>query len=181
MLNKLLTPEETQAVIRNHMDKVMSEASKIKGAEITQVKDANGLDAIKVTFDSGILFNTGKSELAASSKQSLNELATVMKGNRDLDVSIIGYTDNMAFRGSSAEESVERNKTLSYERAASVAFYLQENGVDPDQFKEILGKGQEDPVASNDTEEGRRQNRRVEIYLYASQNMINAAAAGKLR
>ena len=168
-------------VIRNHMDKVKSEALKIKNAEIEQVTDANGYDAVKVTFNSGILFATGQSDLSASSQESLRDLADVLKNNTICDVAILGFTDNMPFRGLTEEQSIEKNKELSTDRASAVAAYLQQLGVSIDQIKNIQGMGSDDPVASNDTEEGRRQNRRVEIYLYASEAMINAAEAGTLQ
>ena len=172
---------ETKTAIRNHMDKVKSEALKIKNAEIQQVTDENGLDAIKVTFNSGILFATGDAEVAASSKESLNDLAEVLNNNQICDVAVYGYTDNVAFRGFTAEQSVQKNKDLSLERAVAVAQYLQTMGVNIDQIKDIKGYGSENPVASNDTEAGRAQNRRVEIFLYASQAMIDAAEAGTLQ
>jgi outer membrane protein OmpA-like peptidoglycan-associated protein len=163
------------------MDKVKAEAEAVRNAEVTEVTDANGLDAVKVTFDSGILFATGKAALTATSKASLSELATVLKNNADCDVAIQGYTDNVPFRGKSAAESVKLNQALSLDRAAAVSSYLQSLGVNTNQIKDVQGFGQDNPVASNDTEDGRRQNRRVEVYHYASQEMINAAEAGTLQ
>ena len=170
----------TTVVIKNHMDKVKSEALKIKNANIQQVVDENGYDAIKVIFDSGILFATAQSTLSENSQESLRDLADVLKNNSICDVAILGYTDNMPFRGLTPEQSLEKNKELSTDRASAVAAYLQSLGVSIDQIKNIQGLGAENPVASNDTEEGRRQNRRVEIFLYASQAMIDAANAGTL-
>ena len=67
------------AIIGKKMDKAKKEAEAIQNAQVEEVKDANGLDAVKVTFDSGILFSSGKSTLTASSKASLSELANVLK------------------------------------------------------------------------------------------------------
>ena len=170
----------TGALIGKHMDKVKAEAEQVKNAEVQEVTDANGLDAVKVTFNSGILFATGKSTLTAASQESLQELAAVLKKNQKCDVAIQGHTDNVGFKGKSAAESVELNRALSLDRAASVSTYLQSLGVSANQIKEVQGFGQDSPVASNDTEAGRTQNRRVEVYLYASQEMINAAEAGTL-
>jgi len=169
------------ALIGKHMDKVKAEAEAVRNAEVQEVTDANGLQAVKLTFDSGILFATGKSTLTAASKQSLNELAAVLKRNADCDVAVQGYTDNVGFKGKTAEQSVELNKALSLDRAAAVSSYLQSLGVNAAQIKDVQGFGQDNPVASNDTEAGRKQNRRVEIYMYASQDMINAAEAGTLQ
>ena len=66
------------AIIGKKMDKAKKEAEAIQNAQVEEVKDANGLDAVKVTFDSGILFSSGKSTLTASSKASLSELANVL-------------------------------------------------------------------------------------------------------
>lgn len=181
LFNKKAAPVDTSTAIHNHMDKVKSEAMKIKNAEIQQITDAKGLDAIKVTFDSGILFDSGESELAASSKASLSDLADVLMNNRICDVAIQGHTDDVGFRGMTAEQSVQKNMDLSMDRAAAVAQYLQSKGVSMDQIIAVEGLGPSNPVASNSTEAGRRQNRRVEIFLYASQAMINAAEAGKLK
>ena len=181
LFNKKTAPVDTNTAIHNHMDKVKSEAMKIKNAEIQQITDAKGLDAIKVTFDSGILFDSGESELAASSKASLSDLAEVLMNNRICDVAIQGHTDDVGFRGMTSEQSIQKNMDLSMDRASAVAQYLQSKGVSMEQIIAIEGLGPSSPIASNSTEAGRRQNRRVEIFLYASQAMINAAEAGKLK
>ena len=171
----------TGAIIGKHMDKVKAEAEQVKNAEVQEITDANGLKAVKMAFDSGILFATGKSDLTPASKSSLSQLANLLKNNGDCDVAIQGHTDNVGFKGKTAAQSVELNKALSLDRAASVSAYLQSLGVNASQIKTVEGLGQESPVASNDTEAGRQQNRRVEVYLYASQEMINADEAGTLQ
>ena len=140
-------------------------------------EDANGLDAVKVTFDSGILFSSGKSTLSPTSKASLQELANVLKNNRDCDVAIQGYTDNQGWKNSTAEQSAQKNKALSLDRAAAVSSYLQSLSVPTSQIKSVDGFGEQNPVASNATAAGQAQNRRVEVYMYASQKMINEANA----
>ena len=168
-------------LIGKHMDKVKLEAMKIKNAKVETVKDANGLDAIKVCFDSGLLFQTGKSDLNTAVKSNLNELATVLGKNKDCDVAIYGHTDNTGFgKNYTAEENAAKNQVLSEQRAVSVKSYLQQCGVNMAQVKATQGLGQTQPVVSNDTEAGRQQNRRVEVYLYASAEMVKAAEAGKL-
>ena len=92
-----------------------------------------------------------------------------------MDVSIYGYTDNQGWRNSTAEQSRQKNLNLSQERAQSVASYLLNCGVSSNQIKGVQGKS--DPVASNDTAAGREQNRRVEVYMYASEQMIRDAQA----
>ena len=165
------------AIIGKKMDKAKKEAEAIENAQVEEVKDANGLDAVKVTFDSGILFGTGKSTLTASSKSSLQELANVLKNNNDCDVAIQGYTDNQGWKNSTAEQSAQKNKALSLDRAAAVSAYLQSLSVPVSQIKSVEGFGQSNPVADNSTKAGQAQNRRVEVYMYASQKMIQDAKA----
>ena len=150
------------AIIGKKMDKAKKEAEAIQNAQVEEVKDANGLDAVKVTFDSGILFSSGKSTLSPTSKASLQELANVLKNNRDCDVAIQGYTDNQGWKNSTAEQSAQKNKALSLDRAAAVSSYLQSLSVPTSQIKSVDGFGEQNPVASNATAAGQAQNRRVE-------------------
>ncbi|MBQ8655649.1 MAG: OmpA family protein [Prevotella sp.] len=166
------------ALIGNKMDKVKAEAEQVSNAQVTEVTDANGLDAVKVTFDSGIFFASGQSTLSSESKVSLGELATVLKNNPTCDVAIQGYTDNTPFKGATAEQSVQKNKALSLDRAASVSSYLQSLGVSSSQIKSVEGFGEDNPVADNSTTAGKQKNRRVEVYLYASKAMVESANAG---
>ena len=165
------------AIIGKKMDKAKKEAEAIQNAQVEEVKDSNGLDAVKVTFDSGILFSTGKSTLTSSSKASLQELANVLKNNSDCDVAIQGYTDNQGWKNSTAEQSAQKNQALSLDRAAAVSAYLQSLSVPVAQIKSVEGFGQSNPVADNSTKAGQAQNRRVEVYMYASQKMIQDAKA----
>jgi outer membrane protein OmpA-like peptidoglycan-associated protein len=167
----------TGAIIGKKMDKTRKEAEAIKNAQVETVKDANNLDAVKVTFNSGILFDTGKSTLSSTAKNSLAELATVMKNNADCDIAIQGYTDNQGWKKSSAEQSAQKNQALSLDRATSVSSYLQSLSVPATRIKSVQGLGEANPVADNSTEAGRTQNRRVEVYLYASEAMIKSAQA----
>ena len=169
-------------LIGKKMDKMKKAAEQVQNAQVESVKDANGLDAVKVTFDSGILFNSGKSTLSGTAMNNLSDFANnVLKAYPDCDVAIQGYTDNQGFKGSSAEESYQKNITLSQQRADAVKSFLLAKGAGVSQIKSSVGFGQENPVASNATADGRQQNRRVEILLYASESMINAANAGTLQ
>ncbi|MBR4379539.1 MAG: OmpA family protein [Prevotella sp.] len=158
------------AVIGNRMDKVKKQAqAQLPNATVETVKDANNLDAVKVTFDSGILFATNKADLNQTSKNELNNLANIMKQNSDVSIDVRGYTD------STGSDAI--NQPLSVNRAQSVANYLTQNGVKYSQMKNVNGYGSSNPVASNETAAGRQQNRRVEVYLYASKEMIESAKA----
>ena len=169
-------------LIGKKMDKAAAEAAAIEGAQVEQVTDNNGLQAVKVTFDSGILFGTGAATLSSSAKASLSKFANnVLKQNADMDVDIYGYTDNQGWKNSTAEQSKQKNIDLSQQRAQSVSTYLLSCGVAPAQVKGVEGLGEENPVADNATAAGREQNRRVEVYMYASQEMIRQAEAGTLQ
>lgn len=161
------------ALIGKHMDKVAAEtAAQVENAKVEEVTDANGLKAVKVTFDSGILFATNKSTLNTTSKNELAKFSTVLKNNTDCHVDIYGHTDSTGNDGI--------NIPLSNSRAESVVSYLKQCGVSASQFQNITGKGSSEPVADNSTADGRQKNRRVEVYLYASQAMVDAANAGTL-
>lgn len=162
------------SMIGKHMDKVAKRtAEQVKNAKVEEVTDANGLKAVKVTFDSGILFATNKSTLNKTSKSELAKFSQVLKENGDCHVDIYGHTDNTGNDGI--------NIPLSNSRAQSVVNYLTSCGVPYSQFQKVEGKGNSDPVASNATAAGRQQNRRVEVYLYASKAMVDAANNGTLK
>ncbi|MBR0274856.1 MAG: OmpA family protein [Prevotella sp.] len=171
----------TGALIGKHMDKVKAQAEAVKNAQVESVTDANGLQAVKVTFDSGILFTTGSSTLSNVAKQSLSNFANVLKTNTDCDVAIQGYTDNAGWKNSTAAQSAEKNQKLSLQRAQAVTAYLQSVGVSAAQIRSTEGFGEANPVADNSTSAGKAQNRRVEVYMYASEAMINAANNGTLQ
>ena len=169
-------------LIGKKMDKAAAQAAAIEGAQVEQVTDQNGLQAVKVTFDSGILFGTGAATLSSSAKASLSKFANdVLKQNADMDVDIFGYTDNQGWKNSTAEQSKQKNLNLSQERAQSVSTYLMSCGITSAQIKGVQGMGEENPVADNSTAAGRQENRRVEVYMYASQEMIQQAEAGTLK
>lgn len=163
----------TGAIIGHRMDKVAAEAAaQVPDATVEQVEDANGLPCVKLTLDNGILFKTNKYDLNDNSKASLAKLANVMRNNADCSIDIQGHTDS---KGTDAI-----NNPLSMNRAQSVANYLNTCGVPASQFKNVSGFGSTQPVADNATEEGRQKNRRVEVYLYASEEMIEKANNGTL-
>ncbi|MCM1370154.1 MAG: OmpA family protein [Candidatus Amulumruptor caecigallinarius] len=162
------------ALIGNHMDKQQKQLEKELGdqAKVEKTTDQNGLQAIKVTFDGGILFPTGKYNLNEQAKADLTRFASNLKQNPNTDVQILGFTDNTG--------SFAVNDKLSNERAESVLTYLVNSGVSPTRLT-AKGIPMADYVASNDTPAGRAQNRRVEIYITADKNMIQQAENGTLK
>ena len=160
------------ALIGNKMDKKAAElAAAMEDANIEVVTDANDLKAVKVTLESGILFNTSSSTLNDASKSALRKFAANMADLPDTDLTILGHTDNTG--------TPEYNEKLSMQRAASVASYLQSCGMSIDRMS-IDGRSFHEPVADNSTKEGRLQNRRVEIFITANEKMISEAQAGTL-
>lgn len=158
----------TGAIIGHKMDKKAEELAAIEAAKVETVTDVNGLSAIKVTFDSGILFGFNSSKLSAESKESLDQFAKTMADMTETDITVLGHTDNVG--------TAEANEKVSAKRADEVATYLTKAGISKDRIT-AEGKSYTMPVASNDTEEGRAQNRRVEIYISANENMIKEAEA----
>lgn len=164
------------ALIGKKMDKAKAAAAQVNGAQVESVTDANGLQAVKVSFDNGILFKVGKSDLQAGAMTSLRQFAqNVLNANPDLDVDIKGFA--------SSDGSEETNLKLSQKRAESVSTYLTNCGVAAKQIKSTLGYG-EDPtflVYDANGKENQAASRRVEVYLYASQAMIEQANNGTLQ
>jgi outer membrane protein OmpA-like peptidoglycan-associated protein len=167
-------------LIGNKMDKAKKAAEAIEGADAEVMTDAQGLSYVKVTFDSGILFSSGKSVLTAKAKESLGQFKTNVL-TADMDLAVVGYTDNDPWKGCTAEQSKQKNQVLSEQRAQSVSTYLLSAGATSSQIKYVVGKGEENPVASNATAAGKAENRRVEVYIIPSQQMIESANAGNLK
>lgn len=159
------------ALIGKKMDKQKKELEATLPDQTT-VETINNGEALKVTFDSGILFATNSSTLSAASMSALRNFAASLKANPDTDIRIIGYTDNTG--------KVDYNQLLSEKRAKSVYDYLMQQGVSSDRMQ-YEGRGVHDPIATNDTPEGRALNRRVEIVIVANQKMINEAKQGTLQ
>jgi len=159
----------TGVIIGKKMDKAAAQAAAIEGARVDSIRDANNLKAVKVTFDSGILFQTGKSALNTASKSALTKFAKILTDNPTMDISIVGHTDNVG--------TLEVNQKLSQDRAQAVADFLKTQNVPASQLKDVIGKNFSEPVGDNKTKAGQKANRRVEVYMYASAKMINDAAA----
>ncbi len=162
------------ALIGRKMDKQQQELEDQLGesAMIEKTTDQNGLQAIKVTFEGGILFPTNGTTLSATAKNALTKFAVSLKDNPNTNVQIYGYTDNTG--------SYAANERVANGRADAVRTYLINSGVATSRIQ-AEGRPMTDYIASNDTAEGRAQNRRVEIYISADENMIQQAEAGTLK
>ena len=158
------------ALIGKKMDKQKKELEEqVKNAKIESVNDGQ---AIRVTFDSGILFATNSSTLTTTSQTSLRNFAANLKVNDQTDLLIIGHTDNTG--------SDRINDPLSLNRASSVRTFLTGQGVSSNRMR-VEGKGSHEPVADNSTAAGRKENRRVEVYILPNKAMVEAAQNGTLK
>ena len=137
---------------------------------VQTVKDSNNLDAIKLVLGNSVLFSTGSSNLSAAAQAALGRVAYNLKQFPNTDVTVVGFTDNT---GSEA-----LNQRLSLERAQSVMTYLVSLGIPQSRLKAI-GEGWNNPIASNATSAGRAQNRRVELFITADQQMIENAQSAQ--
>ena len=151
------------AVIGHKMDKQAEKLEKELGETATVERVGEG---IRITFDSQLLFDFDRSSLKESNKRDLEKLAETLKELPDTDLLIVGHTDNVG--------SNSYNQSLSKKRAAAVSKYLASLGVSKSRLN-INGKGESQPAVSNDTEENRSQNRRVEIAIYANDAMKSKA------
>ncbi len=150
-------------VIGNKMDKQAREIqTAIPGAQVERVGDGIRL----VLGENAIRFDTNKATLTTNAKANLDKLIPVFQSYADTDMVIYGFTDSSG--------AVEYNKTLSEKRAASVKAYLAAKGLNISRFVSN-GLGIADPIASNETPEGKAQNRRVEFAITANAKMIEDA------
>ncbi|MDD5166077.1 MAG: flagellar motor protein MotB [Candidatus Omnitrophica bacterium] len=142
--------------------KRLLEESLKKEIDDKQVKLQMMEKGLVITFVADILFDSGKAKIRQGAYTSLNKVAVVLKDNvPQLNVGIEGHTDNQPIKHSGWKSNWE----LSTARALSVLHYLVEKeGISPDRLSAI-GYGEFRPVSTNDTKEGRKLNRRVEIVI----------------
>ncbi|OWR13809.1 OmpA family protein [Chryseobacterium sp. VAUSW3] len=154
-------------VIGRNMDKQAKEIKEtLPGAEVERVGEG-----IKVTMKENMVnFGFDSSDLTSAAKANLDKLAQVLKNNMDTNINIYGHTDS---KGTDAY-----NLSLSERRAAAVKNYLVSQGVSASRMF-TMGVGEKEPVASNDTDAGRAENRRVEFAITANEEMINDAQTGQ--
>ncbi|WP_022835118.1 OmpA family protein [Salisaeta longa] len=144
------------AIIGNRMDRKAEELDqKLADAKVERVGEG-----IKVTFDSGILFDLNSAALRPEARENLRKLQQSLSDFPETELLVVGHTD--------ATGPASYNQTLSERRAQSAAEYLMSLGIDPGRIN-TMGKGESQPVATNETAAGRQQNRRVEIAIYASE------------
>ncbi len=151
------------AYIGHYMDKQAEEIQRdLAGAKVERIGEG-----IKITFDSGLLFDRNKSILKPASKENLTKLAVTLNKYPDTDILLEGHTDS--------DGTVEHNMELSQRRANSVAVFLSSKQVMETRFT-TMAYGESQPIADNGTSAGRAQNRRVEVAIYANDKLKKEAA-----
>jgi len=156
------------SAIGNYMDRQAADIRReVEGAKVERVGEG-----IRVVFDTGILYSTGSSTLNPASRYNIEKLSRILNRYNDTNLVIEGHTDNIG--GESA------NQVLSERRAESVASLLRTYGVSGRRMTTV-GYGQTRPVATNETESGRRLNRRVEVLIYANNDLKRQAESGELK
>jgi outer membrane protein OmpA-like peptidoglycan-associated protein len=143
------------ALIGDRMDK---QAEKL-AAELEAAKVSRVGEGIAVTFDSGILFPFDSAELTAEARTNLRKLAASLQDEARTNVTVVGHTDSVG------KDSY--NQQLSERRGRAAVDYLVSQGVASSRLVSS-GVGEAEPIASNETDQGRRENRRVEVAIYAN-------------
>jgi len=150
------------AYIGHYMDKQAEEMKRdLAGAKIERVGEG-----IKITFDSGILFDVDKYNLQPAAETNLAKLSTILNKYEDTNILIEGHTDS--------DGSADHNQTLSERRASSVAHFLAEKSVASGRMNTV-GYGESQPIADNSTSAGKQANRRVEVAIMANDKLKKAA------
>ena len=145
------------ALIGRQMDRKAEELDRrLPDARVERVGEG-----ILITFDSGILFGFDSADLQTTAQSNLAALARSLEDmEEDAVLMVVGHTD--------ATGSEDYNQRLSERRAMAAAGYLRQQGMRPANL-ETLGLGESEPVASNETEAGQAENRRVEVAIFASE------------
>ncbi len=150
------------AFIGDYMDRQAAEIERdIEGARVERIGEG-----IKITFDSGILFDVNKADLQPAAQENLTQLSAILKKYEDTNILIEGHTDS--------DGSEEHNMQLSERRASSVSSYLGGHEVSTARMS-IVGYGESQPVAENTTVDGKQANRRVEIAIMANDKLKKVA------
>lgn len=154
-------------LIGNHMDKQAEEIeNEIDGVSVERIGEG-----IALKFDSGILFGFDSAVLQPKAKENIYKLADILKKYPDSNILIAGHTDS--------DGSEQYNQTLSERRAKAVSDYTMMQGVSSSRLS-VVGLGESEPIATNNTDSGKQLNRRVEIAIFANEELKRAAERGEL-
>ncbi|MDH4044867.1 MAG: OmpA family protein [Gemmatimonadota bacterium] len=149
-------------VIGSYMDKQAAEMQRdLEGARIERIGEG-----IKITFAGGLLFDVDRADIRPDAQTNLVKLRTILQKYDDTNVLVEGHTD--------ATGTEEHNMDLSLRRSSSVATFLAAQGVERGRLSAV-GYGELQPIATNETTDGRQRNRRVEIAIWANDDLKAAA------
>lgn len=152
------------AIIGRQMDRRAEEiANELDGVTIQRVEEG-----IAVSFDSGILFDFDSSTLRSEARENLRKLAQIMSEDDETELMIVGHTDSVG------DENY--NMRLSLRRAESAANYMVSQGLNRNRIS-VEGRGEYEPIATNETDKGRQENRRVEVAIFASPDHVERLKA----
>ncbi len=155
------------ALLGRKMDKQAEELKRdLDGATVQRIGEG-----ILITFNEGLQFNVNSSDVQSNSIQNLSDLSEILEKYPDTNILIEGHTDS--------DGTDEHNQNLSIQRASAVQKSLIDTGI-PITRISTIGYGETQPLADNGTQEGKQQNRRVEIAIYANDKMIKMAKKGEL-
>jgi outer membrane protein OmpA-like peptidoglycan-associated protein len=150
------------AIIGNQMDQQAKELKQnIPGATVSRVGEG-----IAVTFASGLLYDVDSDVIKSTAAENLKNLAASLEKYPKTDILIVGHTD--------ATGTTDYNQRLSERRAISASNFLASQGVETARLR-TSGRGELEPIASNDMDSGRQMNRRVEVAIFASAAAKKAA------
>jgi outer membrane protein OmpA-like peptidoglycan-associated protein len=153
--------------IGRYMDKQAAEIKRdLKGAKVERVGEG-----IKITFQSGILFKVNSSVLLPEANANVTDLARILLKYKDTDILVEGHTDSTG--------AALYNQNLSENRGNSVSNQLKSQGVQQSRIS-VMGYGEDQPLDDNGTEIGRKNNRRVEIAIFANNKLKKAAKNGTI-
>jgi len=146
------------------LNQTMSKEVAANQMQITRLQNA-----IKVTVNSELLFPSGGWQMPVEAQQTIGKIVPILAPNQQSKINVNGYTDNVPIGPGLMREGITSNLVLSQKRADNVMQFMISRGVNPS-LVSAQGFGEKDPVASNDTPEGRAKNRRVELTVAGSGN-----------
>jgi chemotaxis protein MotB len=146
------------------LNQTMSEQIAAKQMHVERLQDA-----IKVTVNDDLIFPSGEWEMPAAARQTIGKMAPILAPMQQTKIVVNGYTDNVPIGPGLKRQGITTNLILSQKRAENVMQFMISQGVNSN-LVSAQGFGEADPVASNDTADGRAQNRRVELMLAGSGN-----------
>ncbi len=151
----------------NQLDQSYAQLQKAYQADEVEIARLQGM--LKVSILDKVLFKTGGFRLDNQAKAVLDKMVPTLSRLKETKILVRGYTDSQAVGSGLRSQEIKDNLDLSERRAESVTGYLIEKGVNPAMIA-TQGLGEKDPVISNETPDGRAQNRRVEVVLLGSGN-----------